>query len=161
MLRNVGQPYDRRSRDATPARRLRGTLDRDRIAQAFQGFDSPLPLACLLSRVPLIVPRLLITGPQSEEMVDDHEYFVGDGQRSLLLADPYFEPPKGAAQEGGRFPGAPGTLHQDATEVAIPLARFAAVPFASTLMVPGTDPSPRGQARGVPKATHIRANLGE
>jgi hypothetical protein len=61
-------------------------------------------------------------------MVDDHEYFVGDGQRSLLLADTYFETPKGAPQEGGRFPSAPGTLHQDPAEVAIPFARFAVVP---------------------------------
>jgi hypothetical protein len=28
-------------------------------------------------------------------------------------------------------------------------------------MVPGTHPGPRRQARGVPKATHIRANLGD
>jgi hypothetical protein len=94
-------------------------------------------------------------------MVDDHEDFVGDGQRGLFLADPYFKPTKGAAQESGCFPGAPGTLHQDPAEVAIPLARFAAVPFAGTLMVPGTHPGPRRQARGVPKATHIRPNLGE
>jgi len=56
-----------------PAQLLRRALDRHGIAQAFQGFESPLPLACLLSWVPLIGPRLLITGPQSEEMGDDHE----------------------------------------------------------------------------------------
>jgi hypothetical protein len=120
-----------------------------------------LPLAGLLSWVPLIVPGLLLTGPQSEERVDDHEYFVGDSQRSLLLTDPHFETPKGASQEGRRFPSAPGTWHQDATEVAIPLARFASVPFAGTLMVPRTSPRPRCQARCVPKATHIRPHLGQ
>src|SRR5215831_13627055 len=138
-----------------------GTLDGDRIAQAFQGFESPLPLACLLSWVPLIVPGLLITGPRSEKMVDDHKNFVGDSQCSLLLADTHFETPKGAAQEGGRFPGAPGTLHQDSAEVTIPLARFAAVPFPGTLMVPGTDSGPRRQARGLSKPAHIRSDLGE
>jgi len=124
------------------ARRLRRTFDGDRIAQAFQGFDRPLPFACLLSRVPLIVPRLLITGPLRKEVVDDHEYFVGDGQRRCLLPETHFETPKGATQEGRRFPGISGTLHQDPTEVAIPLARFATVAFPGTLMVPGTDPSP-------------------
>jgi hypothetical protein len=119
LLRNAGQSCDRRSRDETPAWQLRSTLDRDCIAQAFQGFDSPLPLACLLFRIPLLVPGLLITGPRSEEMVDEHEYFVGDGQRGLFLADPSFKPTKGAAQEGGGFPGAPGTLHQDPAEGAI------------------------------------------
>jgi hypothetical protein len=94
-------------------------------------------------------------------MVDDHENFVGDSQRRLLLADTHFETPKGASEEGGRFPGAPGTLHQDPAQGAIPLARFAAVPFAGTLMVPGTYSGPRRQARGVPKAAHIGANLGE
>jgi hypothetical protein len=74
LLRDAGQSYDRRRRDETPARQLRGTLNRDRIAQAFQGFDRPLSLACLLSGIVLIVPRLLITGPRSEKMVDDHEY---------------------------------------------------------------------------------------
>jgi hypothetical protein len=53
-----------------PARQLRGPLDRDRIAQAFQGLDGPLPLACLLFWVTVILSRLLITGPRSEEMVD-------------------------------------------------------------------------------------------
>jgi len=94
-------------------------------------------------------------------MVDDHEDFVGDGQRSLFLADPSFETPKGAPQEGGRFPRAPGTLPQDPAEGAIPLTRFTAGPFARTLMVPGTPPGPRRQARGVSKATHIRPNLGD
>src|SRR5215468_10607609 len=79
---------------------------------------------------------------RSEEMVDDHEDFVGDSQRRLLLANAHLETPKGTAQEGRRFPGTPGTLHQDAAEVAIPLARFAVVPFARTLVIPGTDPSP-------------------
>ena len=60
---------------------------------------------------------------QSEEMVDDHEYFVGDSQRRFLLANTHLETPKGASEEGGRFPGPPGTLHQDPAEVAIPLAR--------------------------------------
>src|SRR5262249_50160448 len=123
--------------------------------------ESPLPFACLLSRVILIVPRLLIRGPQREKMVDDHEYFVGDGQRRLLLTDTYFETPKGAPQEGGRFPSAPGTLHQDPAEVAIPLTRFASVPFPGTLMVPWTDAGPRRQARGVSKPAHIRPNLGD
>jgi hypothetical protein len=144
-----------------PAQQLRGTLNRDRIAQAFEGFESPLPLACLLFWVPLIVPRLLITGPRGKEMVDDHENFVGDGQRRLLLAQTHFETSKGASEEGGRFPATPGTWHEDPAQGAIPLARFAAVPFARTLLVPGTHPGPRRQARGVPKATHIRANLGD
>ena len=117
---------------------LRRAFDGNRIAQAFQGFDRPLPLACLLSRVPLIVSGLLITRPQSEEMVDDHENFVGDSQRGLLLADTHFETPKGTSEEGGRFPGTPGTLYQDPAEVAIPLARFASISFASTLVIPGT-----------------------
>src|SRR5262249_13354229 len=112
------------------------------IAQSFHGLDGPLPLACLLFRVTVIIPRLLITAPRREEVIDDHKYFVGDSQRRLLLADTYFETPKGAAQEGGRFPGAPGTLHQDPAQITIPLTRFAGVPFARTLMVPGTDPSP-------------------
>src|SRR5215471_11037950 len=142
-----------------PAQRLRRTFDSNCIAQAFQGFDCPLPLACLLSWVPLIVPRLLITGPQSEEMVDDHEYVVGDGERRLLLADAHFETSKGASEEGGRFPGAPSTLHQDPVEVAIPLTRFATVPFPGTLMVLRTDVSLRCSACGVPKAAHIRTNL--
>jgi len=43
-------------------------------------------------------------------MVDDHENFVGDGQRSFLLTDPYFETPEGAPQEGGRFPSAPDSI---------------------------------------------------
>jgi hypothetical protein len=94
-------------------------------------------------------------------MVDDHEYFVGDSQRSLLLAKTHFETPKGASQEGGRFPGAPGTLHHDSAQGAIPLARFAAVSFARILMIPETHPGPRRQARRVPKATHIRPNLGQ
>ena len=112
-------------KDALPAPLLRRALNDHGIAEAFQGFDRPLPLAYLLSRIPLIVPRLLITAPRSEKVVDDHEYFVGDGQRRLLLAEPHFKPPKGASQEGGRFPGAPGTLHQDPTQGAIPLTRFA------------------------------------
>src|SRR5262245_36150371 len=94
-------------------------------------------------------------------MVDDHEYFVGDSQRRLLLAQTHLETPKGASEEGGRFPGTPGTLHQDPAEVAIPLARFASISFASTLVIPGTDPSPRRQARRVPKTAHIRANLSQ
>jgi hypothetical protein len=94
-------------------------------------------------------------------MVNDHEYFVGDGERRFLLTETYFETSKGAAQEGGRFPRAPGTLHQDPAQGAIPFARFAAVPFAGTLMVPRTDPSPRRQARCIPKATHIRPNLSQ
>jgi hypothetical protein len=93
-------------------------------------------------------------------MVDDHENFVGDGQRSLLLPEAHFETPKGTSQEGRRFPSAPGTLHQDPAEGAIPLARFASVAFAGALMVPWTDTGPRCSARGVPKATHIRPNLG-
>ena len=60
-------------RKKLPTRLLRRARDRHSIAQAFQGFESPLPRACLLSWVPLIVPRLLITGPQSEERGDDHE----------------------------------------------------------------------------------------
>jgi hypothetical protein len=94
-------------------------------------------------------------------MVDDHENFVGDSQRGLLLADTHFETPKGASEESGRFPGAPGTLHQDPAEGAIPLARCASIPFAGTLMVSWTDAGPRRQARGVPKAMHIGANLRE
>jgi len=47
--------------------------------------------------VTVIIPRLLITAPRREEVIDDHKYFVGDSQRSLLLADTYFETPKGAA----------------------------------------------------------------
>src|SRR4030095_8002828 len=113
-----------------PAWQLRGTFDRDRIAQAVQGFDRPLPLACLLSWVPLIVPGLLITGPQSQEMVDDHQDFVGNSQRRLLLPQTHLETPKGAAEEGGRFPGTPGTLPQDPAEGAIPLARFASISYA-------------------------------
>ena len=140
---------------------LRRVFDGDRLAQAFQGFDRPLPLAGLLSRVPLIVPGLLLTRPQSEQMVDDHENFVGDSQRGLLLADTHFETPKGPSEEGGRFPGTPGTLYQDSAEGAIPLARFAAVPFTGTLMVSWTDAGPRRQTRGIPKATHIGANLSE
>ena len=93
------------------AQQLRGTLNRDRIAQAFEGFESPLPLACLLFWVPLIVSRLLITGPRGKEMVADHENFVGDGQRRLLLAQTHFETSKGASEEGGCLPGTPGTLH--------------------------------------------------
>ena len=120
-----------------------------------------MPFACLLSRVLLIVPRLLIRGPQREKMGDDHADCVGDGQRRLLLPETYCETPQGAPQEGGRFPGAPGTLHQDPAEGAIPLARCAAVPFPRTLMVPRTDAGPRRQARSVPKATHIRPNLGQ
>ena len=77
----------------------------DRIAQAFEGFESPLPSRASCLRVILIVPRLLIRGPQREKMVDDHEYFVGNGQRRLLLTDTDFETPKGASEEGGRFPG--------------------------------------------------------
>ena len=150
-----------RSRDATPAQPLRGTLKGDRRAQAFEGFESPLPFACLLSRVLLIVPRLLIRGPPREKMVDDHEYFVGDGQRSLLLANAYLETPKGAPQEGGRFPSAPGTWHQDPAQIAIPLARFASGPFAGPLMVPRPYASPRCQARCVPTATPIRPHLGQ
>src|SRR5262249_8540801 len=94
---------------------------------------------------PHCVKKLLVgylQGPQSEEMVDDHEYFVGDGSRRFLLADAHLETPKGTAQEGRRFLGTPGTLHPDSAEVAIPLARFAMVPFARTLVIPGTDPSP-------------------
>jgi len=105
LLRNAGPCYDRRSRDETPARQLRGPLDRDCIAQAFQGLDGPLPLAGLLFRVTVIIPRLLITAPRREEGIDDHKYFVGDSQRRLLLADAYCETPKGTAQEGGRLPG--------------------------------------------------------
>ena len=112
MLRNAGPSYARRRREETPARRLRRTFDGDRIAQAFQGFDRPVPLACLLSWVPLIVPGLLITGPQSEEMVDDHEDFVGDSQRRFLLVQTHLETSKGTAQEGRRFPGTPGPLHK-------------------------------------------------
>jgi hypothetical protein len=93
-------------------------------------------------------------------MVDDHEYVVGDGPRSLLLTDTYCETPQGASQEGRRLPSAPGTLPQDAAQVAIPFARFASVPFAGTLMVPRTYSGPRCQARCVPKATHIRPDLG-
>src|SRR4029450_5336282 len=126
--------------EETLARRLRRTFDGDRRAQTFQGLDGPLPLTCLLFRMIVIIPRLLIAAPRSEEVVDDHEYFVGDSQRCLLLADTYFETAKGAAQEGWRFPGAPGTLHQDAAEVPISLTRFAAVPLPRTLMVPGTHP---------------------
>src|SRR5262249_30232779 len=69
--------------------------------------------------------------------------------------------PKGPSEEGGRFPGPPGTLYQDPAEVAITLARFAAVPFTGTFMVSWTDSGPRRQTRGVPKATHIGANLSE
>src|SRR5438067_448462 len=94
-------------------------------------------------------------------MGDDHEDCVGDGSRRFLLANAHLEPPKGATQEGGCFPGTPGTWHQDPAQGAIPFVRFAAVPCAGTLMVPRTDAGPRCQARGVPKATHIRPNLGE
>jgi hypothetical protein len=52
-------------------------------------------------------------------------------------------------------------LHQDAAEITIPLACFAALPFAGTLMVPWTDAGPRGQARGVSKSAHLGANLSE
>jgi hypothetical protein len=72
-----------------------------------------------------------------------------------------FETPKGAPQEGGRFPSAPGTWHQDPAQIAIPLARFAAVPFPGTLMVPWTYTGPRRQARGVSKTAHVRSNLGD
>ena len=125
------------NRDATPAQQLRGTLKDDRIAKAFEALRarcrSAPPVSGYTDRTE--PPHKC---PQHEKMVDDHEYFVGDGQRSLLLTDPHFETPKGASQEGGRFPSAPGTWHQDSAEVAIPLARFASVPFPGTLMVPGT-----------------------
>src|SRR5262249_9748937 len=94
-------------------------------------------------------------------MVDDHEYVVGDSQRRLLLAQTHLETPQGASEEGGRFPGTPGTWHQDPAEVAIPLARFASISFARTLVIPGTHPSPRRQARRVPKTAHIRAHLSQ
>ena len=57
--------------------------DGHRIAQTFQGLDGPLPLSCLLLRVTVIIPRLLITAPHSEEVIDDHENCVGDGERNL------------------------------------------------------------------------------
>src|SRR5215475_14046174 len=79
-----------------PTSTLSGEAERPQVAGAvIEAFESPLPFACLLSWVILIVPRLLIRGPQREKMVDDHEYFVGDGQRSLLLANAYLETPKG------------------------------------------------------------------
>ena len=128
-------------KDALPAPLLRRALDDHGIAEAFQGFDRPLPLAYLLFRVPVIIPRLLITAPRSKEVIDDHKYFVGDSQRRLLLAEPYFETPKGAAQESRRFPGAPGTWHQDPAEIAIPLTRFAAVRFTALSWFPGQTPA--------------------
>jgi hypothetical protein len=73
-------------KEALLARLLRRALDSHRIAQAFQGLDGPLSLSCLLFGVTVIIPRLLITAPRSEKVVDDHEKLVGNGERSLLLA---------------------------------------------------------------------------
>jgi len=141
--------------------RLRCLPQRHGIPQAFESLDRPLALTYLLFGTAIIVPRLLITSPLGKEMGDDHEHVVGHRQCRLLFADAHFEAAKSLSEAGGRFPRPPGTLPQEPTEGAIPLARFAAVPFPATLVIAWAHPCPRGEAGGVAKAVHVRSNLGE
>ena len=144
-----GSPIRYEAESATPARQLRGTLKDDRIAKAFEGFESPLPIARLLSRVILIVPSLLLRCPQREKMVDDHEYFVGDGQcpssyRSTLRDAERCVPGRWA------FSGSPGTWHQDSAQVAIPLHVLPRYRFQHS-MGSGTYTGPHAKCAALPK----------
>ena len=67
---------------------LRGVVS---IIGGYRQVGVPITDSALLPQVTVIIPRLLITSPRSEEMVDDHQNFVGDGERSLLLANASLE----------------------------------------------------------------------
>jgi hypothetical protein len=68
---------------------LRDPFSRDVVAQLLEGLDGPLPLAFLLSGLQAIVPPLVIEGPLSKEMLDDHQNFMRDGHCRFLPTQAY------------------------------------------------------------------------
>lgn len=98
---------------------LRHVLQGHLIPEAFKGLHRPLLLLVLLSRLEVLVPCLLIERPLSEEVIDDHQNFMGDGHGGFLAPQAPFETPERPAQIGRRFAGAPGTLYQDPSEIPV------------------------------------------
>jgi hypothetical protein len=100
-------------------------------AERLEGLDGPLPLALLLSRQQTIIALLVIEGPLSEPMIDDHQDCVHRRHRCLLPTQPPCEPSKRPAQVRRRRGNANGLLaspHRPPPQQ--PLAGGQAVPAA-------------------------------
>jgi hypothetical protein len=113
---------------------LRDPLYSSMVAELLEGLDGPLPLALLLSRQQTIIALLVIEGPLSEQMIDDHQDCVHRRHRCLLPTQTHFEPSKRPAQVRRRIGNSNGLLasphwpppqHPLAGGQAMPAARAA------------------------------------
>ena len=108
--------------------RLCHMLQGDVIAKPFEGLHRPLALLCLLSRLEVRVPCLLIERPLGKKVIDDHQDFVSSCQCRFLSSETPVQSPERLTQKRWRCARRPGALHQHPSEIAIPfplrLSRF-------------------------------------
>lgn len=134
----------------------------DGVAEALEATHQPLLHALSLQLVEIRDAALVVGLPPGQEVVDDHQDGVPEGDERALLT-----PPGGDAAILGGEVGVlglardVGDLDERLAQRLVALARLAAQAFAAALGVARAHPRPGGAVLGIREAAQIGPELGE
>ncbi len=133
-----------------------GSLDGYLHAQSFQSLDGAADGCLLAALIEVIGTKVLIFGSILQHVIGNHQDRVRDGDQCPLGTLAGGQPMVLGSQVGvSGVAGRPCCLHQDGSQMGVPLPNAGTGPFPTTLVQTGTEMSPTRQMAGRRKPAHV------